>query len=67
MGKKAGKKKSKKPSLIGNETPGQVVRRLFKTYDRNCSQTETLFCPSLKRAMKDCIENENLLVKVGTV
>ena len=64
MPKKGSKKKAKKPKMIGNETPAQIVKRLLRTYDRNCAESNTLLCPSLKRTMKDFIENENLLCKV---
>lgn len=63
--KKGGKKKKgkKKKKMVGNETPEQVVRRLLKTYDRNCSTSNTLPCPGIRSRLKDAVENNELLTK----
>ena len=64
--KKGGKKKGKqKKSLPGNESPGQAVKRLLKTYERNCQMANVLMCPALRSAMKAHIEDDALLTKVS--
>ena len=64
-GKKGGKKKKgKKKKMVGNETPEQVVRRLLRTYERNCATAQCITCPGIRSALKEAEENGCLLVKV---
>jgi len=64
--KKGGKKKGKqKKSLPGNESPGLAVKRLLKTYERNCQMADVLMCPTLRTAMKSHVEDDALLTKVS--
>lgn len=59
--KKGGKKKRPKGML---EDPGVVVKRLYKSYLDNCAKKKSVVCPRLKSSMKDCYENDRLIVKV---
>lgn len=60
--KKGGKKKRPKGML---EDPGVVVKRLYKNYLENCAKKKSAVCPGLKAMMKDCYENDRLIVKVS--
>ena len=67
-GKKKGKgkgkgKKKKKLNGMG-ETPGDIVKRLYRIYLNNCDVKSTMFCQSLKTFMKNCLEDNKLIVKV---
>ncbi|XP_071798690.1 uncharacterized protein [Asterias amurensis] len=66
-GKKKGKgkgkgKKKKKLNGMG-ETPGDIVKRLYRIYLNNCDVKSTMFCQSLKTFMKNCLEDNKLIVK----
>ena len=60
---KKGKKKPKKPKGM-LESPGDVVKRLYRVYLDNCAKKATEVCPGLKTMLKDCYENHRLIVKV---
>ncbi len=62
---KGKKKKSKKPKGM-LEDPGVVVKRLSKLYIDNCNKRKNVVCPGVKAMMKDCYENDRLLVKVSS-
>ena len=64
-GKKKGKGKGKKKKLKGmGETAGDIVKRLYRIYLNNCENKQSIVCPSLKSFMKNCYENNKLIVKV---
>ena len=63
-GKKGKKGKKRKKKMIGNETPGQVMKRLLSAYESHCSLTSSPMLPAIKRTLKDYIEEDKLLVKV---
>ena len=50
--------------LPGNETPEQLMKRLLKTYERNCLLSATHISCDLRTAIKNCIEDNTLLEKV---
>ncbi|XP_070538702.1 uncharacterized protein [Ptychodera flava] len=58
---KKGKKKKKLKGLL--EEPGVLVKRLQKLYTNICTEKQTALCPVIKRNLKECIENNKLLVK----
>ena len=61
---KKGKKKAKKPKGM-LEMPGVVVKRLSKAYIDNCAKRSSVVCPGLKKLLKECYENDRLIVRVG--
>ncbi|XP_074657903.1 uncharacterized protein LOC141910910 [Tubulanus polymorphus] len=61
-GKKKGGKKKKMKGMLQN--PDILVKRLMKTYEMNCRNTNTLLCMGVKKLMKACIEKNQLLVKL---
>ena len=65
MPKSGKKKKGKTKKLPGNATPEAVVKRLLKTYDRNCLLTQSHVCCGLLNSLKDCVENNTLLSNVS--
>lgn len=60
-GKKS-KKKGKKPKGM-LENPGDLVKRLQRVYMASCQAKNTVVCPGLKKFMKDCLEDNRLMVK----
>lgn len=59
---KKGKKKAKKPKGM-LEMPGVVVKRLSKAYIDNCAKRSSVVCPGLKKLLKECYENDRLIVR----
>ncbi|XP_038050255.1 uncharacterized protein LOC119723597 isoform X1 [Patiria miniata] len=64
-GKKKGKGKGKKKKKLKGmgETPGDIVKRLYRIYLNNCENKKSIVCPSLKNFMKSCYEDNKLIVK----
>ena len=58
-GKKKGKKKSKGPA-----NSDEIVKRLLKSYERNCYLTDSQMCPAIRKNMLACIENKAILAQV---
>ncbi|XP_072034390.1 uncharacterized protein [Amphiura filiformis] len=62
-GKKGKKKKKPKKPKGMLEDPGVVVKRLSKLYIDNCAKKKNVVCPGVKVMLKDCYENDRLIVK----
>ncbi|XP_077987813.1 uncharacterized protein LOC144442361 [Glandiceps talaboti] len=59
-----GKKGKKKKKLKGQvENPGDLVKRLQKLYLNVCQDQLTAICPGVKKYMKECFEDNKLMVK----
>ncbi|XP_064639024.1 uncharacterized protein LOC135494713 [Lineus longissimus] len=64
-GGKKGKKGGKKKVLKGmTEIPELLVKRLLKHYENQCKATQCAISPYMKKLMKDCMEKNQLLVKI---
>lgn len=59
-----GKKKGKKKSSASFEVTEVILKKLLRTYERNCTAIESQMSPKIRRVLKDCIEKGNFMVKV---
>lgn len=63
-GKKGRKKKNKKSKFFGNVSIKETYRKFLKYYDRLSAHVEKLALPSIRRSLRESIDNETILVKV---
>ena len=61
---KKGKKGSKK-AAGQKETASGTLKRLLKLYEQNCEETGAAVSTSLKQVLREAIDMDRLLVKVG--
>lgn len=62
-GKKGGRKKQKRSKLFGTVSIKETYRKFLKYYDRLSAHVEKLALPSIRRSLRESIDNESILVK----
>ncbi|KAL8600014.1 hypothetical protein ACOMHN_057783 [Nucella lapillus] len=60
-GKGKGKEKGKKKPHPG--VADGLVKKLFKTYERNCNLSHSVMAPNIRKALKTAIEDEKVVSK----
>lgn len=63
---KGGKKGKGKGGKKGKEAAADgVIKKFFKTYEKNCSLSSSQMAPNMRKALKMAIEEEKVVTKVS--